>query len=148
MIDHTGIGVSDVSRSATFYDAALGALGMRRAAQLPKDTGLDGIGYGLDYPVFWIDRFHPHSVKQHTAFVGKNRDEVDAFHAAALQAGGIDNGAPGSREKQSTPAYYAAFVLDPDGNNIEAVFRGGERDRWFNSPPSQSIVLPAPPPPT
>jgi catechol 2,3-dioxygenase-like lactoylglutathione lyase family enzyme len=117
MIDHTGIGVADVGRSATFYDSALRALRMRRAMQMPEGVGSDGIGYGFDYPVFWIDRFHPHSVKQHTA---KSRAEVDAFHAAALKAGGADNGAPGQRG----PHYYAAFVLDPDGNNMEAVFRG------------------------
>jgi catechol 2,3-dioxygenase-like lactoylglutathione lyase family enzyme len=124
MIDHTGIGVANVSESAHFYDAALGALGMRRAAQMPENQGTDGIGYGIDYPIFWIDRFHPHSTRQHTAFAAKSRAEVDAFHAAALLAGGKDNGAPGMREKQSTPIYYAAFVLDPDGNNIEVVFRG------------------------
>jgi catechol 2,3-dioxygenase-like lactoylglutathione lyase family enzyme len=61
MIDHTGIGVADVGRSANFYDAALGALGMRRVAQILENLGTDGIGYGLDHPVFWIDRFHPHS---------------------------------------------------------------------------------------
>jgi catechol 2,3-dioxygenase-like lactoylglutathione lyase family enzyme len=123
MIDHTGIGVADVGRSANFYDAALGALGMRRVAQIPENSGTDGIGYGLDHPVFWIDRFHPHSVKQHTAFAAKSRTEVDAFYAAALRAGAIDNGGPGLR-KQYGPGYYAAFVLDPDGNNIEAVYRG------------------------
>jgi catechol 2,3-dioxygenase-like lactoylglutathione lyase family enzyme len=124
MIDHTGIGVADVGRSATFYDAALGALGLRRVRQLPEGVGADGIGYGVDYPVFWIDRYHPHSVRQHTAFAAKNRAEVDAFHAAALKAGGSDNGAPGLREHY-TSNYYAAFVLDPDGNDMEAVFRGG-----------------------
>jgi catechol 2,3-dioxygenase-like lactoylglutathione lyase family enzyme len=120
MIDHTGIGVADVARSARFYDTALATLGLRRVMQIPENVGTDGIGYGLEYPVFWIDRFHPHSVRQHTAFVAKNRAEVDDFHAAALKAGGTDNGAPGRRR----PHYYAAFVLDPDGNNIEAVFRG------------------------
>jgi catechol 2,3-dioxygenase-like lactoylglutathione lyase family enzyme len=124
MIDHTGIGVANVGRSATFYDAALGALGLRRVRQLPEGVGADGIGYGVDYPVFWIDRYHPHSVRQHTAFAAKNRAEVDAFHAAALTAGGSDNGAPGLRAHY-TSRYYAAFVLDPDGNNMEAVFRGG-----------------------
>ena len=124
MIDHTGIGVADVGRSAAFYDAALGALGLHRVRQLPEGVGRDGIGYGVDHPVFWIDRYHPHSVRQHTAFVAKSRAEVEAFYAAALKAGGIDNGAPGLREHY-TSHYYAAFVLDPDGNNIEAVFRGG-----------------------
>jgi catechol 2,3-dioxygenase-like lactoylglutathione lyase family enzyme len=124
MIDHTGIGVADVGRSATFYDAALGALGMRRVMQMPDNAGTDGVGYGFDYPVFLIDRYHPHSVNQHTAFAAKTRAEVDAFHAAALKAGGAENGAPGLRR----PNYYAAFVLDPDGNNIEAVFRGALAD--------------------
>ena len=59
MIDHTGIGVADVGRSSAFYDAALGALGLRRVMQLPEETGADGIGYGVSHPVFWIDRFHP-----------------------------------------------------------------------------------------
>lgn len=120
MIDHTGIGVADVARSAAFYDAVLATLGLGRAMQLPPDVGSDGVGYGVEHPVFWIDRFHPHSVRQHTAFVARSRAEVDEFHAVALQAGGRDNGAPGLR----APRYYAAFVLDPDGNNVEAVFRG------------------------
>lgn len=125
MIDHTGIGVADVARSAAFYDAALGALGMRRVIQLPAAAGGDAVGYGVGYPVFWIDRFHPHGVKQHTAFSARNRAQVDAFHAAALNAGGTDNGAPGLRDTSTgyPPGYYAAFVLDPDGNNIEAVCR-------------------------
>jgi catechol 2,3-dioxygenase-like lactoylglutathione lyase family enzyme len=127
MIDHTGIGVTDVGRSAAFYDAALGALGMRRVVQLPESDGTDGVGYGVEYPVFWIDRFHPHGLKQHTAFSARSRAEVDAFHAAALKAGGIDNGRPGLRDAAQgyPPGYYAAFVLDTDGNNMEAVFRDG-----------------------
>jgi catechol 2,3-dioxygenase-like lactoylglutathione lyase family enzyme len=127
MIDHTGIGVADVARSASFYDAALGALGYRRVMQLPSKDGSDAVGYGLEYPVFWIDRFHPHGVRQHTAFVATSRAEVDAFHDAALRAGGTDNGRPGLRDTALgyPPGYYAAFVLDPDGNNIEAVFRSG-----------------------
>jgi len=122
-IDHTGIGAADVSRSAVFYDAVLGALNLRRVAEMPENVGTDGIGYGAEYPVFWIDRFHPHSVKQHVAFAAKSRAEVDAFHAAAVKSGGTDNGAPGLRGGGYPPGYYAAFVLDPDGNNIEAVFR-------------------------
>jgi catechol 2,3-dioxygenase-like lactoylglutathione lyase family enzyme len=124
VIDHTGIGVADVDRSAAFYDAALGALGLRRVIQMPPDVGTDGIGYGDRFPEFWIDRFHPHGVKQHTAFAAKSRDQVDAFYDAALRAGGRDNGAPGLRENPYPENYYAAFVLDPDGNNIEAVCRG------------------------
>ena len=127
MIDHTGIGVADVVRSAAFYDSVLGALGLRRVMQLPSSDGVDGVGYGVDYPIFWIDRFHPHSVKQHTAFAAQSRAQVDAFHAAAMAAGGSNNGSPGLRDiaEGYPPGYYAAFVLDPDGNNIEAVFRGG-----------------------
>lgn len=128
MIDHTGIGVADMARSARFYDAALGALGLRRAMQMPPGNGSDGVGYGVDFPVFWIDRFHPHGVKQHTAFAAKSRADVDAFHAAALVAGGRDNGPPGLRDTAAgyPTQYYAAFVLDPDGNNIEAVCRHDE----------------------
>jgi catechol 2,3-dioxygenase-like lactoylglutathione lyase family enzyme len=123
MIDHTGIGVSSVPSAAAFYDAALSALGYRRVMQLPQDTGADAVAYGLDYPVFWIDRFHPHSVRNHTAFVARDREAVDAFHAAALKAGGADNGPPGLRGGGYPSGYYAAFVLDPDGNNVEAVCR-------------------------
>jgi len=125
MIDHTGIGVSDLRVAGKFYDAALGALGLRRVMVLAD--GMDAIGYGLTYPVFWIDRFHPHGTKNHTAFAGSSRDQVDAFYAAALASGGKDNGRPGLRDTSSgyPPGYYAAFVLDPDGNNIEAVFRRG-----------------------
>ena len=68
----------------------LWALGLRRVRQIPDGTGIDGIGYGIDYPVFWIDRFHPHSVRQHTAFVARSRAEVEAFHEAALAAGVAD----------------------------------------------------------
>jgi catechol 2,3-dioxygenase-like lactoylglutathione lyase family enzyme len=124
MIDHSGIGVADIAASAAFYDAVLGALGWRRVAQMPEDKGTDGIGYGIEYPMFWIDKFHPHSTGQHTAFIAGSPAQVDAFYAAGMRAGGKDNGAPGAREKQSTPIYYAAFLRDPDGNNIEAVFRG------------------------
>jgi len=125
MIDHTGIGVSDMKVAARFYDAIFEALGLRRVMVMAG--GADGIGYGVDYPVFWIDRFHPHSARQHTAFAATSRAQVDAFHAAALTAGGVDNGSPGLRQTANgyPPGYYAAFVLDPDGNNIEAVYRGG-----------------------
>jgi catechol 2,3-dioxygenase-like lactoylglutathione lyase family enzyme len=123
MIDHTGIGVRDVRQSAVFYDAVLATLGLRRVVELPANDGGDGVGYGVRHPIFWIDRFHPHGTRQHTAFAAKSRAEVDAFHAAGLQAGGKDNGPPGLRSGGYPPGYYAAFVLDPDGNNMEAVFR-------------------------
>jgi catechol 2,3-dioxygenase-like lactoylglutathione lyase family enzyme len=125
MIDHTAIGVGDIARSAAFYDAALEALGLRRVAQHPPDMGTDAVGYGVDYPIFWINCSPLHGVKQHTALVAKSRAAVDAFHAKALSAGGADNGKPGLRgvDQGYPPGYYAAFVLDPDGNNMEAVFR-------------------------
>jgi catechol 2,3-dioxygenase-like lactoylglutathione lyase family enzyme len=131
LIDHTGIGVSDIHRSARFYEAALGLLDVKVVARITRrfepaeDDGpeLGGVAYGIDYPVFWIDVFHPHGVRQHTAFRVQSRQQVDAFHAAALRAGGADNGGPGLRSAGQPPGYYAAFVLDPDGNNIEAVFR-------------------------
>lgn len=123
LIDHTGIGVADVAASAAFYDAVLGALGWRRTAQLPPETGADAVSWGIDFPVFWIDRFHPHSQRNHTAFVATNRAEVESFHAAALAAGGRSNGAPGLRAGGYPPGYYAAFVIDLDGNNMEAVCR-------------------------
>jgi catechol 2,3-dioxygenase-like lactoylglutathione lyase family enzyme len=124
MIDHTGIGVRDMEKSALFFDAALGALGMRRSVEMKTRGSLEGVGYGLEFPVFWIDQFHPSGQKNHTAFRAASRAEVDAFFLAGLRAGGKDNGKPGDRAGQTTPVYYAAFLLDPDGNNVEAVFRG------------------------
>lgn len=133
-IDHTGIGVLDIGRSAKFYDAALSALGLRAIVRLTKtfeianrtkDSELGGVGYGATFPIFWIDAFHAHGVKQHTAFRARSREEVQGFHRAALSAGGRDNGGPGLRTGGYPAGYYAAFVFDPDGNNIEAVFREG-----------------------
>jgi catechol 2,3-dioxygenase-like lactoylglutathione lyase family enzyme len=131
LIDHTGIGVSDIYRSARFYEAALGTLNLKIVMRISRgfepvegdSADLGGVAYGIDYPTFWIDVFHPHGVKQHTAFRAQSRQQVDAFHQAALLAGGTDNGQPGLRSGGYPPGYYAAFVLDPDGNNIEAVFR-------------------------
>lgn len=131
LIDHTGVGVSDVHRSARFYEAALRPLGMKIVMRISRDfkllgdmsADMAGVAYGIDYPVFWIDVFHPHSVKQHTAFRAQNREQVQDFHQAALLAGGTDNGRPGLRSGGYPPGYYAAFILDPDGNNIEALFR-------------------------
>src|SRR5262245_18456104 len=118
-IDHTGIGVSDIVRSARFYDAALGALDMRPVICITRGFAhatrngddLGGLAYGVSYPVFWIDVFHPHGVKQHTAFRARIREQVQTFHATALAAGGRDNGAPGLRSGGYPRGYYAAFVL-------------------------------------
>lgn len=133
LIDHTGIGVSDIHRSARFYEAALRPLNMKVVMRISRElkplkdetADLGGVAYGIDYPIFWIDIFHPHGVKQHTAFRAQTRQQVDAFHQAAVLAGGTDNGRPGLRTGGYPLGYYAAFVLDPDGNNIEVVFREG-----------------------
>jgi len=116
MIDHTGIGVAGMMRSARFYDATLGALELRRTMQLPPGDGSDGVGYGIDYPVFWIDRFHPHSVRQHTAFAAKNRGQVDAFYTAALAAGGTDNG-----PAYGTPQWAIRQATTPPSCSIRTV---------------------------
>ena len=120
MIDHVSVGVSDLQRSATFYEAALGALGLTRVVTRPRT-----IGFGKAYPEFWINlregmpRVPPES-GGHICLRAKTTAEVDAFHSAALSAGGASDGAPGIRPHDRV-RYYAAFVVDPDGNRIEAV---------------------------
>jgi catechol 2,3-dioxygenase-like lactoylglutathione lyase family enzyme len=118
MLDHVGLNVSDYERSRRFYEAALAPLGWR-VVMGNEEWG--GAGFGVDdKPVFWIVRRDPVSPGAHVAFQARDRAAVDAFHAAALAAGGTDNGAPGLREHYH-PTYYAAFALDPDGANVEAV---------------------------
>ena len=120
MIDHISVGVSDLERSATFYEAALGALGLTRVVTRPRT-----IGFGKAYPEFWINLREgmPHVTPEsgvHICLRAKTTVEIDAFHAAALSAGGASDGAPGIRPHDRV-RYYAAFVVDPDGNRIEAV---------------------------
>lgn len=125
ILDHITLTVSDYARSKAFYQRALEPLGIK----LLMEYG-EAAGYGLDQkPDFWIAKgpaaFQtPEQLKiltpSHVAFVAGNRDQVDAFHAAALAAGGKDNGQPGPRPIYH-PGYYGAFVIDPDGHNIEAV---------------------------
>src|SRR5690606_988746 len=105
-----------------FYDAALGALGASLLTLVPAQFtgGIKAAGYGRQKPDFWLNESPAPGPGRHYAFVASSRAEVDAFYAAALAAGGSDNGAPGPRP-QYHPDYYAAFVFDPDGNNIEAV---------------------------
>jgi catechol 2,3-dioxygenase-like lactoylglutathione lyase family enzyme len=124
MIDHITIGVSNFARSTAFYDAALAPLGVRPLYVVPKEftNGVDVVGYGDSRPWFWIAEQDALKGKFHVAFSAATRAQVDAFHAAALAAGGIDNGAPGVRPHYD-PNYYGAFVLDPDGFNVEAVCR-------------------------
>jgi catechol 2,3-dioxygenase-like lactoylglutathione lyase family enzyme len=116
MIDHVGLGVRDLERGEAFYQQALLPLGYRL---LMERDGSAGFGMG-GKPDFWIHGNRPVSGPVHVAVASPDRATVDAFHAAALAAGGTDNGAPGLRP-QDHDTYYGAFVLDPDGNNVEAV---------------------------
>lgn len=118
MLDHVGFAVRDYGRSKAFYENAFAPLGL---TLLLEPEG-EAAGFGKDgKPCFWIEaRGRAVQGRLHIAFGVAGRETVDAFHAAALQAGGIDNGAPGVREIYH-PDYYGAYVLDPDGNNIEAV---------------------------
>jgi catechol 2,3-dioxygenase-like lactoylglutathione lyase family enzyme len=116
VIDHVILGVSDVAASRAFYERALAPLGIGVILEHP----LSGIGFGRDgMPFLWIAERVP-SAPVHVAFAAADPAAVDAFHAEALTVGGRDNGQPGLRP-QYHRAYYGAFVLDPDGNNIEAV---------------------------
>jgi catechol 2,3-dioxygenase-like lactoylglutathione lyase family enzyme len=119
MIDHVSIGVRDVAKTKRFYDAALKPLGYQCLSE-----GEGSLGYGQGTVAFWIsavERPVPHHAKSglHFCFTAPTPKSVDAFHAAALGAGGRNNGAPGLRADYG-PGYYAAFVIDPDGYRIEA----------------------------
>jgi catechol 2,3-dioxygenase-like lactoylglutathione lyase family enzyme len=122
MLDHIGFPVTDFARSKAFYARVLEPLGFKLLVEVNlSDDGEDGYaGFGPDRPHFWVGTGKPLAGRLHVAFAAKNRAEVQAFYAAALAAGGIDNGAPGLRPHYHEN-YYAAFVLDPDGHNIEAV---------------------------
>ena len=123
MIDHTGVSVSNVAVSKGFYARALAPIGYKLLMELPAAvTGShDVAGFGEPpKPDFWIDGGTPNVPPIHIAFRVSSRALVDAFYKAALAAGGRDNGPPGLRAHYH-PNYYGAFVLDPDGHNIEAV---------------------------
>lgn len=123
MIDHTGVNVTDIAVSKKFYAAALEPLGYVLLADFSAAaTGsADVAGYGQPpKPDFWLASGVPNKPPVHVAFQATSRAVVDAFHRAALAAGGRDNGPPGLRPHYH-PNYYGAFVLDPDGHNIEAV---------------------------
>jgi len=121
MLDHLGLNVTDYERSKAFYAAALAPLGLGLLYE--PVPGVGGFGEGQK-PFFWIasGRGAPQT-GVHVAFAVADRATVDAFHAAALAAGATDNGPPGVRELYH-PTYYGAYVLDPDGNNVEAVCHG------------------------
>ncbi|MCZ0738074.1 VOC family protein [Phreatobacter sp. AB_2022a] len=123
-LDHLGISTSDYRRSRAFYEAALAPLGIKPMMEF-DDPGREVTGFGSDHPFFWVSVGGAAGGRVHVAFRAASRSQVDAFHQAALAAGGADNGAPGLREHYH-PAYYGAFVLDPDGYNIEAVCHAPE----------------------
>ena len=119
MLDHLGLDVSDYDRSKTFYEAALKPLGL----EVLMEPVPNACGFGdpeKRMPFFWLYDRDEVNRGVHVAFTASDRETVDAFHAAALEAGAEDNGGPGVREIYH-PNYYGAFVLDPDGNNVEAV---------------------------
>ena len=126
MIDHTGLQVSNPQRSRAFYDAALAPLGYSVLMEIPKEftSGKVVLGYGVaPKPDFWLAEGTPNQPPIHIAFSAPSKQHVDEFYRAALAAGGKDNGPPGPRPHYHEK-YYGAFVLDPDGHNIEAVFHG------------------------
>ena len=129
MIDHLNIGVADLAASRTFYEQALAPLGLALVMTVPaEENGSGGTAHGFGTPgdpFFWIGDNERVGQGTHVAFRAKSRAEVNAFHAAALKAGGRDNGAPGLRPHYG-PDYYAAFVFDPDGINLEAVCHAPE----------------------
>ena len=121
MIHHVDFAVKDLARSRGFYERALAPLGMKVLIEFTNHAERQLVGFGTTgEPTFWIRSGEPIRGRLHVAFAASARADVDAFHAAAVQAGGTDNGAPGLRERYADN-WYAAFVLDPDGHNIEAV---------------------------
>lgn len=130
MFDHTGIIVTDLAKARRFYDAIAAALGLQTISNSEesflfgksKEEPIPYLWVGTTRPSYWIEGSRAGINQMHVAFRAESKAMVDAFYRAALENGGIDNGAPGPRD--GVPDYYGAFVLDPDGNNIEACARG------------------------
>lgn len=124
LIDHIEIPATDPDAARRFYEASLAPLGVACVLSVPADrsaTGTPRHGFGrYGYPCLWLHGGEPAPGDLHIAFAATDRAMVDAFHTAAMAAGGRDNGAPGVRTRYHL-AYYAAYVFDPDGNNIEVV---------------------------
>ena len=118
MFDHVAINVRDFATSRAFYEQALAPLGYRVAMDMSQ---YKAVAFGTDEkPTFWVCEREPYGTGTHVAFAVDDHETVHAFYAAAIAAGGTDNGPPGPRPEY-TPTYYAAFVHDLDGNNVEAV---------------------------
>jgi catechol 2,3-dioxygenase-like lactoylglutathione lyase family enzyme len=122
-IEHVNIPIADLEASKAFYGAALAPLGFELVYEDPDSLGFGRGDGGEDDEPIALRLGEPPGRGSHVAFAAANADQVDAFHAAALAAGGRDNGGPGNRPYGRH--YYAAFVIDPDGHNIEAVYKGG-----------------------
>lgn len=118
MIGHIGVYVDDIEKAKSFYSSALKPLGYELVREFPEWSVI-GLGVGGNPDLWLSQREASHNV--HIAILAPDKASVDAFHAAALAAGGNDNGAPGYRTEYS-PGYYGAFIIDPFGNNLEAVF--------------------------
>lgn len=129
MLDHTGIVVTDLKAARRFYDAVAGALGLGTKTMAPEffvlgksqEQAIPYLWIGTLIPTYWVEGSRAGINQMHVAFQADSKAMVQAFHDAAIKAGGRDNGPPGPRQDFG---YYGAFVLDPDGNNIEAVYRG------------------------
>ena len=119
MLNHFSLSVRDFKKSVAFYTEILATIGIKPLFTIENEV----VGFGIDRPMFWIgasDATHPVSANVHVAFSCSSRLDVDAWYNTAMTAGAKDNGAPGLRP-QYHENYYGAFVIDPDGNNIEAV---------------------------
>src|SRR5690242_16392837 len=142
MLHHVSVGVADVTRAATFYDAVLKTLGYKRVVEyLPY-----AVAYGEDHPEFWIGMPHdqrPMSAGNgvHLGFSARSKDQVHKFHAAALAHGGSNNGEPGPRPDYG-PDYYGAFVYDLDGNKIEATLHAAPKAQAAKRPAKKTAKRP------
>jgi catechol 2,3-dioxygenase-like lactoylglutathione lyase family enzyme len=126
MLSHLSFGVRDLERAAAFYDRILAPLGYARVWSSEKGVGFGPPSAADKLALFaWPAQAEPPGPGFHLAFAAPTRAAVDAFHAAALEAGGRDEGAPGLRPHYG-PDYYAAFVIDPDGHKLEAVHQGAD----------------------
>ncbi len=127
MIDHMSLHVEDLETMQAFYEKACAPLGIGHLRTITKEMTdkFDMIGFGGDKPFLWLIGTEKSRPPMHIALAAHNHAEVDAFHAAAIAAGGRDNGAPGIRAHYH-PNYYGAFVIDPEGHNLEAVCHAPE----------------------